>query len=182
MKKYWKWITPVVAVLLVGLVIWFIFFYNSVPRLSDKEKEKVEQAYFLLTGSDDEWYAQNAIIWYDENGYVEENNVWRYLGKYGDCYAFLKFGDNKNSYMEKLELPCPVAGLDTPVYYPMQAFVMIYHTKQEFTRNEICGNYSSDSAYKLWNLLDVRNRDLLLTDEQFEQLTRDIEKLAKAHK
>ena len=181
MKKYWKPITVILAILLVAILIVGILLYYSVPRLSKKEKEKVEQAYFIATGSNEEWYKQNPIIWYDENGYVEENNVWRYLGVYGDCYAFLRIGDNINMFEKEIDLPWPIQGFDSPVYYPVEADVMLYHTKQAFTHEEVYGTALSDYTYQLWNLYDVRNRNVLLTDAQLERLTRDIEKLAKAH-
>ena len=181
MRKYWKWIIVAIALLLIGLLAWFLIDYFSIPRLPPWEKEKVEQAYFILTGSDEEWYAQNPIIWYDENGYVEENKVWRYVGKYGDCYAFLRIGDNKNAHWEEVDIPCPVAGLDPPVYYPVQAFLYLYHTKRGFTYKEIRGCDGTENIYQLWLLDSMRNREEWITDEQLEQLTRDIEKLAKAH-
>ena len=181
MRKSWKWIIVAIAPLLIGLLAWFLIDYFSVPRLPPWEKEKVEQAYFIEMGSDEEMYAQNPIIWYDENGHVEEYNVWRYIGKYGDCYAFLRIGKNINAYWEEVQLPCPVVGLDPPVYYPVQAFVMLYHTKREFTHEEVNGRSHADCTHQLWNLLDVRNRNVLLTDEQLEQLAQDIEKLAREH-
>ncbi len=182
MKRYWKWILTVVAILLVGLLIWFIFFYNHIPRLSKKEKEKVEEAYFIVLGSDEERYVRNAIIWYDENGNVEENKVWRYVGKYGDCYAFLMIGDNKNSYMEEVDIPYPIRGLSRFVYYPTEVSVMLYHTKRGFTLKEIEEfDGVSENLYQVWRLEYMRNREEWITDEQLEQLTQDVEKIAAAH-
>ena len=172
MNKYWKWIFAVAAVLLVGLVIWFIFFYNYVPRLSEEEKEKVEQAYADNHGI-------RPIVWYDENGYVEEFGVWRYIGTYGDCYAFLIIDTGRGATFELLEGPFELYGLSRSVYYPVDAHVVLYNTKQTIT-------YGIDTPYEtttqLWRLEAMSDRLRWLTDKQLEQLTKDIEKLAKAHK
>ena len=184
MKKCWKWLLAVVAILLAGLLIWFLVDYFSIPRLPPWEKEKVVQEHTRVFGEDEICY--HPIIWYDENGYVEENYVWRYIGKYGDCYAFLEIGDNYNMAMEKMELPCPIGGLvDSPVYYPVEAQIVLYHTKQKFTPNDVFDHSyaddADDSSRKLWYLIEVEKRNVLLTDEQLEKLTRDVEKIAKEH-
>lgn len=174
MRTCWKWIFSVTIVLLAGLLIWLIFTYNPIPRLSKNEKANVEKAF-----SDQKMESSegDTIIWYDENGYVEEEHVWRYIGTYGDCYAFLRIG------MEETSLPDLLQELSRDVYYPNHADVMLYHTKRTFTYSEVsCGTTSSQERCKLMCLDSIRNRDEWITDEQLEQLTRDIEKLAKAHK
>ena len=181
MKKCWKWILAAVAILLVGLLIWFIFLYTSVPRLSKKEKEKVEQVYFEeWLGADEQTYQQCPLIWYDENGYSEQEFVWRYVGTYGECYAFLLIGDNQTAYMEDVEIPFPINGLARVVYYSTEADVILYHTSKEFTYKSEYG----DDEYKkrldhISNIDRYWNREEWLTDAQLEELTRDIENLAK---
>ena len=173
MKKYWKRIVSIVAVLLVGLVIWFIFFYNYVPRLSEEEKEKVEQAY------SDYQFGLWPIDWYDENDHIEEFGVWRYIGTYGDCYAFLVIGNGQGATMDPLPGPFEVYGLARSVYYPADADVVLYHTKRTFTYGIDTPHEFTTRLYFLEGISS--NREEWITNEQWEQLTRDIEKLAREH-
>lgn len=173
MRTCWKWIFSVTIVLLAGLLIWLIFTYNPIPRLSENEKANVQKAFCdqkMVSSEGD------TIIWYDENGYVEEEYVWRYIGTYGDCYAFLRIG------MEETSLPDLLQELPRNVYYPNHADVMLYHTKRTFTYSEVsCGAIPSKEKCKLMYLHSIENLEEWITDEQLEQLTRDVEKLAKAH-
>ena len=119
-------------------------------------------------------YSQRPIIWYDENWYIEEENVWRYLGKYGDCYAFLRIDDNTQTFTGlPLEPPFWIRGLAWDVYYHCEAYVYLYHTKKEFNR-------SNGTTTRMCRLGEGWvKKEKWLTDEQLEQLTQDIEKLAK---
>ena len=174
MRKYWKWILSIIALLLVGLLIWFIFFYHSVPRFSDEEKKKVEEVYY------DSWIGDSPT-WYDENGGIEEVGVWRYVGTYGDCYAFLKIGDNFSDMTVyppyTIPNPFPLDGLSHEVYYHTEANVVLYHTKKDFTILVGDREYSG----RLKDIREIDNREEWITDEQLERLTRDIEAIAKAH-
>ena len=125
MRKYWKWMVLFIALLLTGLLVWLIFFYNSVPRLPKKEKEKVVTEYFnRYCRGEMERYSNRPIIWYDENGRVEKHNVWRYVGTYGDCYAFIVIGDNVALPAGgSVQIPYPLEGLPRKVYYPQEAVV-----------------------------------------------------------
>lgn len=183
MKKHWKLILTVVAILLSGLLIWLLIDYFSVPRLPFREKEKIEQVYFEEhMASSEKDYADRRIIWYDENGYVEEENVWRYVGTYGNSYAFLRIGSGIGATMDPIESPILLRGLSRTVYYPCDADIMLYHTTRKFTYAEVLGSdYSFDGTIRMYPLHEIRNREEWLTDEQLEQLTQDIEKIAKEH-
>ena len=164
----------ILSVLIVGLLLWGISFFFPAPRLSKITKEKVRTEYFdQFCGGYEGDYLQRPIIWYDENWYREEKNVWRYLGKYGDCYAFLGIGDNKDLVGLPTQDPFPIEGLTRTVYYHREAYVYLYHTKKEFI-------YSSGEPRRMQVLSGLAHkREEWLTDEQLEQLTRYIEKLAK---
>ena len=85
--------------------------------------------------------------------------------------------------MEPLEMPFKLRGLARDVYYPNHADVMLYHTKREFTYAEVSGSNSTyDGTLRLQYLDAIENLQDWITDKQLEKLTRDIEKLAKAHK
>lgn len=186
MRKCWKWILVVIALLLTGVLIWFIFFYNSTPCFSDQEKKKIEEVYYerwIPIPDKPELYP---LIWYDENGGVEEDGVWRYIGTYGDCYAFLKIGDNLTDMPSLehmyLDLPYLIPGLTSDVYYPIEADVVLYHTQKEFTYKAEYSDWEYTSRMELLTEINSRdNREEWITDEQLEQLTNDIEAIAKAH-
>ena len=186
MRKYWKWILVVIALLLTGVLIWFIFFYNSTPCFSDQEKKKIEEVYYerwIPIPDKPELYP---LIWYDENGGVEEDGVWRYIGTYGDCYAFLVIGDNQTG-MTSLEhmyvdLPYLLPGLTSDVYYPIEADIVLYHTQKEFTYKAEYSNWEYTSRMDPLALIISRgNREEWISDKQLERLTKDIEEIAKAH-
>lgn len=181
MQKYWKWITAILAVLLVGLLIWFLVDYYSIPRLPNLEKDKIEAIYYESWIPRPEYPEQTPLIWYDENGGVEENFVWRYIGTYGDCYAFLQIGDNENAIYEPVDIPYPIRSLTRVVYYPIEADVILYHTNREFTYAEVCSSDFDGETIKLWTLNGMDNREEWLTDAQLERLTRDIEKISKVN-
>ena len=181
MRKYWKWILSILALLLVGLLIWFIFFYRSTPHLSDQEKDKIEEVYNNTWFLGSEYVKTRPIVWYDENGGIEEDGVWRYVGTYGDCYAFLKIGDNFSDMTVyppyTMPNPFPLDGLSHEVYYHTEANVVLYHTKKDFTILVGDREYSG----RLKDLREIDNREEWITDEQLERLTRDVEKIAAAH-
>ena len=177
MRKYWKWILSIIALLLVGLLIWFIFFYHSTPHLSDQEKDKIEEVYNNTWFLGPEYVKTRPIVWYDENGGIEEDGVWRYVGIYGDCYAFLKIGDNNGIFTEPVVMPYPILGLTRQVHYPIEANIVLYHTKKDFTY--MWGD--RECSGRLVSLRSIENREEWITDEQLERLTRDIEAIAKAH-
>lgn len=179
LQKYRKHIFAILAVLLVGLLLWGIFFYYSVPRLSKEEKELVRKEYInQYCGGDTKNYLENPIIWYDENWHIEENGVWRYVGTYGDCYALLRIGDNIYDYLRSENTPHMVLGLPRPVVYPNEAEAYLYHTKREF--NSVEANWIVDgTTVRMERIHAIMNLDQWITEEQLEQLTQDIEKIAK---
>ena len=177
MKKYWKPTIIVLVLLLVTVLIVGLIHYFSVPRLSQTEKDKVEKAFYYQQMG----FSRNEdLIWYDENGCVEEECVWRYIGTYGDCYAFLRIGDGMNATGEQQTLPDLLQGLSCDVYYPNHANVMLYHTKRTFTSKELFGN-DENARYQLMYIDSIENLEEWITDEQLEQLTQDIEKIAAEH-
>ena len=180
--KYRKLILTVLVSLFVCLVFVGVYSYCSVPRLSAKAKAEVEALYFQdWCMSSEEIYARQPLIWYDENWYREEVNVWRYIGTYGDCYAFLRMSKNIGGMFEPIELPVEILGLSYAVYYPRNAYVFLYHTKREFPSDDVFYTVVPDKnnyMVKMTALYSIQNRSEWLTDEQLEQLTRDIEKIA----
>lgn len=180
LKKYRAHIIfGLVVALSVGILV-ASSIYDSVPRLSRMTKDKIKEDYFVYEcGSNERIYKMAPIIWYEENNYTEEENVWRYIGTYGDCYAFLVIGSGIGATMDPLELPVKLQGLSRTVYYPNDAHVMLYHTKRLFTYQEaIYPNSSYEKTIKMASLDEIENREEWLTDAQLEQLTRDIEKMA----
>ena len=182
MKKCWKWLLAVVAILLAGLLIWFLVDYFSIARLPKWEKRKVEKVYFEeYCGGHEGLYKSQPIIWYEDNAYVDEWGVWRYLGAYGECYAFLWIGDETNSLGEKMEAFL-IQGLAKEVYYPRYAAIMLYHRHKQFPYEETLGNSFDDRMVSMHYLHEINNREEWLTDKQLEKLTRDVEKIANQHK
>ena len=182
MKKYWKWILAVVALLLVGLLIWFLIDYYSIPRLPDSEKKKIEEIYYerLIPLPSKPWLYP--LVWYDENGGVEEEFVWRYIGTYGDCYAFLDIADNLSDVdgLTPMINPYPIHGFDREVYYPIEVNVVLYHIPGEILVKGEYRDYATQVAY-LEELKSEYNREEWITDEQLEQLARDIEAISTAN-
>ena len=173
MPKRWKWVAGISILVILCLLVGLSVFNNSVPRLSRREKNLVK-AEFIATqyGGDIETYKKNAIIWYDENWHVEKNRVWRYIGTYGDCYAFLAFYDGM---LNPLPGPYELRGLSRSVLYPNKAYVFLYHTKEAqvtaFGRTVRLAEIPIPEEYrKKW-----------ITDEQWKQLTRDIVEIAREY-
>lgn len=119
LPEYQKILFTVLAVFLVGILFWSFFIRHSVPRLSKTEKELVQAEYTrLYCAGDIKEYQEYPLIWYDENGYVQEDCVWRYIGTYGDCYALLAIGINaSNPDFDTIEKPFPIEGLSREVLY-----------------------------------------------------------------
>ena len=159
----------IIASVLAFAIVVLSFIYASIPRLPPWEKEKVEQA-----------KKGYPITWYDENGYVEEFGVWRYIGTYGDCYAFLVIGDGLGATFEPLPGPFELYGLSRSVYYPVDAEVVVYHTKRTFTYG-VGTDYEHTTPLRILERIGPEIRKEWLTDAQLEQLTRDIEKIAAEH-
>lgn len=165
----------IVASILAVITFSLILLYASVPRLPKWEKEKVREAYNKQT------IKPIPIVWYDENDYKEECDVFRYLGKFGDCYAFLQIGDNRNDMEGDAVLPYPLDGLSRTVYYHIEARIWLYHTKREFTWAEAHGLDFIEGAVNLCELESLKNREEWLSDELLEELTQDIEEIAREH-
>ncbi len=165
----------IVASILAVITFLLILLYVSVPRLPKWEKDKVREAY------NEQTIRPVPIVWYDENGYKEECDVFRYLGKFGDCYAFLQIGDNRNDMEGDAVLPYPLDGLSRTVYYHIEARVWLYHTKREFTYEELFGWDFMDGSVNMYCLPELNNREEWISDELLEQLTQDIEEIAREH-
>ena len=121
------------------------------------------------------------IIWYDEYGSEDMINVWRYIGKYGDCYAFIWTYPHEQ-YLGYVPEEYLLDGLFGEVMYPRNSRVMLYHTKQEFTFEEMYEGSAygfPERSSHCGDLTYLKNRKKWLTDSQWVQLTRDIEKMAK---
>ncbi len=177
MRKCWKLVIAISSVFLVVLLLWFIFFYNPVPRLSETEKDKIEAKYYACWIPNRKHPERDPLIWYDENGRVEEEYVWRYIGTYGDCYAFLMIGDNVGATYGPVDLPYLIQGLSREVYYPIEARVVLYNTHTAYELE-----YYGDELQLLVDLNYYTSyREEWLTDAQLEQLTRDIAEIAKAY-
>lgn len=162
-------IIAIIASVLTVVIVCLTCIYAPIPRLPSWEKEKVVQN---CTGPDP--------IWYDENGYVEETGVYRYIGTYGYCYAILVIGDGMGATMDPMPGPFELHGLARPVYYPIDAKVLLYHTKRTFTSG-VDAPWETTTRVRYLETMGPEHRKEWLTDAQLERLTRDIEKLAKAH-
>lgn len=168
MKSRRDRIIAIIASILAIIIVCLIYIYASIPRLPPWEKERIE---LERTGP--------GPIWYDENGYVEEPGVYRYIGTYGYCYAFLVIGDGTGATFDLIEGPFEVHGLSRSVYYPIDATVLLYHTKRTFTSG-IDTPWETTTRIRYLEAMGM-DREEWLTDEQLERLTQDIEKIAKAH-
>ena len=169
MRKSWKWIIVAIALLLIGLLAWFLIDYFSVPRLPFWEKEEVLNVLNEYTST---YY--NDLFWYKDSGDIEEPGATRYIGTYGDCYAFLVIGSKTGATMEPYVGPVNVDGLTRDVYYPVNAYVVLYHTDP---------NFPTSQYRRVWYIKDEPSEyiGLYISDWQLERLTRDVEKLAKEH-
>lgn len=195
MKKYWISIIAVLAVAVIGVGTWLFSLRDTDPQdtqesqdsqLQQSAQEEPSQIPPFTDEIKEVIKASNSrIIWYDENGNVEEPGVWRYIGTYGDCYAFLEIQSPIGATFDPIELPYDIQGLSRPVSYPQVASVVLYHTTREFTWNELhsrpdeTGTFADYRTRMLWLDFAV-NREDWLTDAQLEQLTADIEKMANA--
>ena len=168
MKNRRDRIIAIIASVLAIVIVCLTCIYASTPRLPPWEKDKILNEFNIVEVSD-------TPIWYEDNGYVEEPGVMRYIGTYGDCYAFLIIGFGTGATMEPYEGPVEVRGLSRPVYYPVEAHIGLYHTKRTFRLK--------GTTLRAWCLswLTPEYRQEWLTDAQLERLTRDVEKLAKEH-
>ena len=107
-------------------------------------------------------------------------DVWRYIGKYGDCYALLLIETGIGWIEEKPEPPYLLSGFDREVLYHKMASVMLYNTKDEVPVD--WAQYTK--SVRLAHLLSLEIHDCReewITDAQLEELARDIEKIAKSH-
>ncbi len=169
MKSRRDCIIAIIASVLAVVIVCLTCIYASIPRLPPWEKEKIE---LERTGP--------GPIWYDENGYVEEPGVYRYIGTYGYCYAFLVIGDGQGATFDPMSGPFELRGLSRPVYYPIDATVLLYHTKRTFTYG-IGTPWEITVRARYLDIMGSEQRKEWLSDAQLERLTRDVEKLAKAH-
>lgn len=188
MQRRWKRLSIIAAAFLCVLIVFAAYFKLSsdtvqdpVPTLSKEEKEFVKMEYYDSDCAGKlETYLRQPIIWYDENGYVEERRVWRYVGTYGDCYAFLVIGDNLGPSEEQCQIPYQIPGLRGSVFYSNEALVYLYHTKKEFTRDGRT-TWIAEGAYRRLALIHAIHGINLgdwITEEQLEQLREDIKALA----
>ena len=155
--KHRKHILSILAVVLAVAVLGVIV-YRGFHRLPKWEKEKVEKAYIEEWLGDKASIADRPLIWYDEIANVEDLEfweiAWRYIGTYGDCYAFLLIGED---YSE----------------------VVLYHTNKSFPYKEVSGYDYMDTQCRLYEIAAIKNREEWITDAQLERLARDVEKIAR---
>ena len=160
-----KGITCLCIIVLVMMVVGYFLSRNYTPYLSPQMKAEIEQEYRKNNG---DYYP---FIWYDENRGKREDHVYRYFGKYGDCFVILAYGNNQDMSMKPLKLPWPLGGLSRAVLVPIECDILLYNA------NPNCKTY--DTKYlkaRLANLRDVKGSEMnWITDAQLEQLTDDLE-------
>ena len=173
MSKRGKIILVVLLCLSVAfLVVYTVANYEDTSTLSVELKDEIKVAYHKRHYPYSELDKQDIppLIWYDENGQIEEYMVWRYVGTYGDCVALLYIDNNQNGIYQPLEMPYLLDGLPRDVYYPNEAFVYLYNTG---VRND------SGQFGRLADLIELKQDDLKwLSNAQMEQLARDIEAIS----
>lgn len=159
-------IIMIIASVLAIVIVCLTCIYAATPRVPPWEKEKI------LDEFNDCQYDYYDLFWCEENGYVDEPGAMRYIGTYGDCYAFFIIGSKTNAAMMPYIGPVKIYGLSRPVYYPVNALVALYHTKPTFSWKRVM--YIQD-------LTPEMRRELYISDWQLERLTRDVEKLAEQY-
>lgn len=164
-------IAIVAAVLVIAMILHVGRVYGCYPKMAPWEKDIIINELDIADGTSEFHF------WYEDNGFVEEPGATRYIGTYGDCYAFLILGFNTNSIMEPYEGPVEIYGLSRLVYYPVKAYIGLYHIKRSFPR------YGGEIELRAWYLerLSPETRREWMSDWQLERLTRDVEKLAEQY-
>ena len=173
MSKQGKIILAVLLCLSVSfLVVYAVANYKDTSTLSAEQKEEIKVAYHKMYYPDSDLDVQDIppLIWYDENGEVEEYMVWRYVGTYGDCVVCLRIGNNQDAIFRPLEMPYLMYDLPRDVYYHVEATVWVYNPQG----HEEFGKLLTVSDLELYGIK-------WLSDAQLEQLTKDIEAISKAH-
>lgn len=166
MTKRGKIIITSLLVISIAFLVGYVIFQPSPGTLSRQQKADVVAAYnrYWKDGIEKE-ITYDPVIWYDENGGVEEDGVWRYFGTYGDCLVLFELGENFDAELD---------GLTRPVYYPSDGCivgcrVVLFHTGEDY-------HMLYDIPCRLQTLHQVCIEDAnWLTDEQLEQLTDDLE-------
>lgn len=192
MKKQYKWLIPILILLTIVTVIYFVFFYHDANSLSRWQKHQIITAYkedCLGTKmmSDPEsflerYYESSPLVWYDENGGVEEAQVIRYFRTYGNCIVLLKMEDNRDNLGKPIKSPVPLSGLSRTVFYPRECSIYLYNAKDPFDFEYSPNVRKTDIKMISLIFLDEYGVDNWLTEEQLEQLTDDLEAwIAKEH-
>ena len=170
MKKCWKWILAAVAILLAGLLIWFIFFHEWTPDPSQNPiPPELSQSQVDMINAEFEakysFYKDSKILW-DRNAAGTKDFACQFVGVYGDCVAFLQYLPNQDAIFQPIPLPCCIEYefFEREVYCHNNARIMLYNLKER--------------AFRAAGHEAVRD-EKWLTDEQKEQLAQDIEELAK---
>ncbi len=151
-------------------------------NVSQTEKDKIEKLYAEALFEDSVLSEQQPIVWYDENGYVEEPGVWRYIGNYSSVlHAFLRIGDNKDEDNNDIEQPYPIAGLPDTVHYPVEAEVILYRVNREFSYSEVCGS-DLKGKISIWPLSDIDNlNEWLPYQHELDLLTQDLKAISEVN-
>ena len=158
-------IAIVAAVLVIAMILHIGRVYGCYPKMTSWEKEKILN---VLNEYSFDYYN---LFWYEDNGFANEPGATRYIGTYGDCYAFLILGSGYMFPGFPYEGPVKIYGLSRDVYFPIHAYVVLYQTDPSFPRRRV------------WLLGDQTEevRRLYISDWQLERLTRDVEKLAEQY-
>ena len=173
MSKQGKIILAVLLCLSVSfLVVYAVANYKDTSTLSPELKEEIKVAYHKRMDPYSDLDVQDIppLIWYDENGEVEEYMVWRYVGTYGDTVALLLIGNNQDMIFQPLEMPYLLTGLPRDVYYHVEADIFLYNTGARKDFDKLAHLYDLEYYNIKW-----------LSNAQLEQLTKDIEAISKAN-
>lgn len=158
-------IAIVAAVLVVAVLLHVGRVFGVYPKMAPWEKEKILN---VLNEYTSDYYE---LFWYENSDDIDEPGATRYIGTYGDCYAFLVIGSKTGASGQPYEGPVQIDGLTREVYYPVHVHVVLYRT-------------DSNSQYRpVWYLYDETREHtaFYISDWQLERLTRDIEKLAEQY-
>ena len=153
LQNYKKPILIVLVVLLTVILVVGIILHFSAPWLSQSQKDAIELA------------MHQKILW-DSSWDGAKTNALQYVGTYGDCVALLQYRHNSDAIGQYIEPPVQIDRdfFSRPVYLHNNAYIIFYNLKEQ----------------KLQTAAGLVERDIKwLTDEQKEQLARDIEKIGK---
>ena len=181
LRKYRVHMIVVLVILVTVTVFTLTGCEKSLPQnVKDEIKQEFEKYDFCGR--------MFGVTWYDECGTWDAMGTFRYMGTYGDCYAFLVYTPAGTVAPENGKFV--VHALPSAVYFPapynMQ--IVLYHTKQDYAIKDIYRentyksfiHYDGDARCHYLNPDFLKNPGEWLTDSQWEQLTRDVQKIAES--